>query len=77
MSSHPDRPYSQDPGVNTVHLWTVLDPSTTLTQSVKAPDPAKTAEFACTRWYGAPPASELDLRFYHDLRVAYVGPCPH
>ena len=79
MSSLRIRPPSSDPGpgTDTVHLWNVLDPSTTLIQSVKAPDPAKAADLAWTRWYGAPPVSDLDLRFYLDLGVTYVGPCPH
>ena len=77
MASLHTRPGAAHPCIDTVHLWTVLDPSTTLTQSVKAPDAAKAANIAWTRWYGAPPTSDLDLRFYADLGVAYVGPCSH
>ena len=76
MSSLRIRPASPDPGTDTVHLWAVLDPSTTLSQSVKAPDAAQAADIAWSRWYGTPPVSDLDLRFYLDLGVTYVGPCP-
>lgn len=77
MSPSQTRSGAPDPSVTSAHLWTVLDPSTALTQSVEAPDAAKAADIAWTRWYGAPPTSDLDLRFYADLRVTYVGPRSH
>ena len=67
-------PVRTSPSSPSAHLWDVHDPSTTHFQCVKAPDAAKAADIAWTRWYGAPPMSALDLRFYSELGVSYAGP---
>ena len=67
-------PVRPSPPASSAHLWDVHDPSTALFQCVKARDAAQAADIAWTRWYGSPPMSALDLLFYTDLGVSYLGP---
>lgn len=55
-------------------LWDVFDPSTTLSQCVKADTATAATSVAWTRWYGAPPSSELDYEAYANLGTTYAGP---